>query len=59
MVRLALERDPQVTLVQIAKDFGIHVGRLDKVVAPSPYRGGRETRTHPLRVSRVARVEEA
>jgi len=30
VVRVALERDPDITLVQIAKDFGIHVGTLDK-----------------------------
>ena len=30
VIRVALERDPDVTLVQIAKDFGIHVGTLDK-----------------------------
>lgn len=30
VVRVALKRDPDVTLVQIAKDFGIHVGTLDK-----------------------------
>lgn len=30
VVRVALERGPGVTLVQIAKDFGIHVGTLEK-----------------------------
>lgn len=30
VVRVALNRDPDVTLAQIAKDFGIHVGTLDK-----------------------------
>lgn len=30
VVRVALSRDPSVTLVQIAKDFGVHVGTLDK-----------------------------
>ena len=30
VVRVALNRDPEVTLAQIAKDFGIHVGTLDK-----------------------------
>jgi len=30
VVRVALERGPDVTLVQIAKDFGIRVGTLDK-----------------------------
>ena len=30
VVRIARNRDPEVTLAQIAKDFGIHVGTLDK-----------------------------
>lgn len=30
VVRVALNRAPDVTLAQIAKDFGIHVGTLDK-----------------------------
>ena len=30
VVRVANERDPEVTLAQIAKDFGVHVGTLDK-----------------------------
>jgi len=30
VVRVALNRDPDVTLAQIAKDFGVHVGTLDK-----------------------------
>lgn len=30
VIRVALEREPDATLVQIAKDFGIHVGTLDK-----------------------------
>ena len=30
VVRIALERGPDVTLAQIARDFGIHVGTLDK-----------------------------
>ncbi len=30
VIRVAKERDPEVTLVQIAHDFGIHVGTLDK-----------------------------
>lgn len=30
VVRVALNRDSDVTLAQIAKDFGIHVGTLDK-----------------------------
>ena len=30
VVRVALHRDQEVTLAQIAKDFGIHVGTLDK-----------------------------
>ncbi|MBN6751846.1 IS3 family transposase [Micrococcus luteus] len=30
VVRVAQSRDPEVTLAQIAKDFGVHVGTLDK-----------------------------
>lgn len=30
VVRVALNRDPEVTLAQIAKDFGIHVGTIAK-----------------------------
>lgn len=30
VVRVAQAREPGVTLAQIAKDFGIHVGTLDK-----------------------------
>lgn len=30
VVRVAQNRDPDVTLAQIAKDFGVHVGTLDK-----------------------------
>lgn len=30
VIRVAENRDPDVTLAQIAKDFGVHVGTLDK-----------------------------
>lgn len=30
VIRVAQNRDPEVTLAQIAKDFGVHVGTLDK-----------------------------
>lgn len=30
VVKIALDRGPEATLAQIAKDFGIHVGTLDK-----------------------------
>jgi len=30
VVRVAQQRDPEVTLAQIAKDFGVHVGTLDR-----------------------------
>ncbi len=30
VVRVAQRRDTEVTLAQIAKDFGVHVGTLDK-----------------------------
>ena len=29
-MKIALDRSPEVTLAQIAKDFGIHVDTLDK-----------------------------
>lgn len=30
VVRVAQQRDPEVTLAQTAEDFGVHVGTLDK-----------------------------
>ncbi len=30
VIRVAENRDPDVTLAQIAKDFGVHIGTLDK-----------------------------
>lgn len=30
VVRVARNRDPEVTLAQVAKDFGVHVGTLDR-----------------------------
>jgi len=30
VIRVAEHRDPEVTLAQITKDFGVHVGTLDK-----------------------------
>ena len=30
VIRVAENRDPEVTLAEIAKDFGVHVGTLDK-----------------------------
>ena len=30
VIRVAENRDPEVTLAQIAKDFGVHAGTLDK-----------------------------
>ncbi len=30
VIRVAQNRDPEVTLAQIANDFGVHVGTLDK-----------------------------
>lgn len=30
VIRVAENRDPEVSLAQIAKDFGVHVGTLDK-----------------------------
>ena len=40
VVRIAQQRDPEVTLAQIAKDFGIHVGTLDKWMRQARIEGG-------------------
>lgn len=40
VVRIAQQRDSEVTLAQIAKDFGIHVGTLDKWMRQSRIDGG-------------------
>ena len=67
VVRVAQNRDPGITLAQIAKDFGVHVGTLDKwirqaqagqgdhVGTAGPRRlvhRGRQARCDPARVHR-------
>ncbi len=42
MVRVAQQRDPGVTLTQIAKDFGVHVGTLDKWMRSARVEGGEQ-----------------
>ncbi len=43
VVRVALSRDPEVTLAQIAKDFGVHVGTLDKWMRQARIDAGGQT----------------
>ncbi|MFD1860317.1 transposase [Aeromicrobium camelliae] len=43
VVRVALNRDPDVPLAQIAKDFGIHVGTLDKWLRQARIAAGGQT----------------
>jgi transposase len=43
VVRVALSRDPEVTLAQIAKDFGVHVGTLDKWMRQARIDAGEQT----------------
>jgi len=42
VVRVAQQRDPGVTLAQIAKDFGVHVGTLDKWMRQSRIEDGEQ-----------------
>ncbi len=42
VVRVAQQRDPEVTLAQIAKDFGVHVGTLDKWMRQARIEGGEQ-----------------
>ena len=42
VVRVAQNRDPDVTLAQIAKDFGLHVGTLDKWLRQARIEGGKQ-----------------
>lgn len=51
VVKIALDRGPEVTLAQIAKDFGIHVGTLDKWL--------REARVDAAQKPGVTRPENA
>lgn len=43
VVRVAQQRDPQITLAQIAKDFGVHVGTLDKWMRQARIEDGEQT----------------
>ncbi len=45
VIRVAMEREPDVTLVQIAKDFGIHVGTLDKWLRQARIEAGEQEGT--------------
>lgn len=40
VIRVAENRDPDVTLAQIAKDFGVHVGTLDKWIRQARIEAG-------------------
>ena len=42
VIRVAENRDPEVTLAQIAKDFGVHVGTLDKWMRQSRIDAGEQ-----------------
>lgn len=42
VVRVAQAREANVTLAQIAKDFGVHVGTLDKWLRESRIEGGEQ-----------------
>jgi transposase-like protein len=42
VIRVAESRDPNVTLAQIAKDFGVHVGTLDKWLRQARIEGGKQ-----------------
>lgn len=42
VVPVALERGPDVTLAQIARDFGIHVGTLDKWLSQARIEAGEQ-----------------
>lgn len=42
VIRVAENRDPDVTLAQIAKDFGVHVGTLDKWMRQARIEAGKQ-----------------
>lgn len=42
VIRVAENRDPDVTLAQIAKDFGVHLGTLDKWMRQARIEGGEQ-----------------
>ena len=43
VIRVAENRDPDVTLAQIAKDFGVHVGTLDKWMRQARIEAGEQS----------------
>ncbi|WP_427846993.1 transposase [Corynebacterium meridianum] len=53
VVRVALARDPGVTLVQVATDFGIRVGTLDKWLRQERMESGEQKGCVPLRVTGI------
>ena len=42
VIRVAENRDPEMTLAEIAKDFGVHVGTLDKWMRQARFEGGEQ-----------------
>lgn len=55
VVRVAQSRDPDVALVQIAEDFGIHVGTLDKWMRKARIESGEQ---EGVTVSESAQLRE-
>ena len=47
VIRVAQDRDPEVTLAQIAKDFGVHVGTLDKWMRQARIEAGEQPSQTP------------
>lgn len=43
VIRVAQNRDPDVTLAQIATDFGVHVGTLDKWMRQARIEAGEQS----------------
>lgn len=43
VVRVAVNREPGVSIAQIAKDFGVHVGSLDKCLRDARIESGEPT----------------
>lgn len=43
VIRVAENRDPEVTLAEIAKDFGVHVGTLDKWMRQARIEAGEQS----------------
>ena len=57
VVRVARNREPGVTIEQIAKDFGVHPMTLAEVDAPRRHRRGRQAR--PVTRTEAAELREA